>query len=562
MTSVFFQKKRICFFIAKIALILSGTYLSFVFNTQSVVFFIQAFKGNKTLAFFCICAFVMIVSSGLIILLFRFKFLEKVYELLRKRSYLAQALLLLFSALCVGTYISQFYNSANVNIDHLNGINEWWFHIPYAFEFASHPADFTLPRWILTFILFIPLMVFFLYFITTLTEVIRSVLTTLSKVEKRFLIIASAAAIVYIVFIYNSTDIYYGGMDRIYSYDSLADSSYLLNPFYYWSYYQYPLEPNFSLPFIVLAKQLSPYIPLWESVFRTLIQFEMLLLAIVMLSRMVSDNPVTRLFTLLIFSFSFQTLILATIYERRVITLIFLIIAIFQSVHRKKDDKFWISVASGAIICNAYVSLMSMKSKKTFIKDLFLCGAVFLFIAAFLGKVSGLLDLRTQMENFETKGWLDADLDMKSKLIHYLNFISSCLISPLSHAVDGKSWEMAIPKFNFFTILGAIIIVLAATGFILNFKNKFAQISFVGILVSFFFLFVKSLNVNENAIVLNTLFFAWAFISLTIMAIDGIFDNTKVKPVILSVIAGGCLIYNMIAVVQLYNFGVSAYPIQ
>ena len=562
MISTAFQKSRVCFLIAKIVLILSGTYLSFVFNTQSAVFFIQAFKQNKNLAFLCICVLAAIVFAGLFILLFRFKLLENLYERLRKMSYLAQALLLLFSALCAGTYISQFYNSANVNIEYLNNINEWWFHLPYAFEFAAQPAGFAPPGWILTLLLFIPLTVFFLYFITALTGVVQSVMTTLSKAEKRFLVIASAAAIIYIVFLYNSTDIYYGGMDRIYSYDSLSDSSYLLNPFYYWSYYQYPLEPNFSLPFVVLAKQLSPYIPLWESVFRTLIQFEMLLLVIVMLSRMISDNPATRLLTLLIFSFSFQTLILATIYERRVMTLIFLIIAIFQSVYQKKDDKFWISVASGAIICNAYVSLMSIRSKKTFIKDLLLCGAVFVFIAAFLGKISGLLDLRTQVDNFENRGWLDADLGIRSKLLHYLNFVSSCLISPLSQAANGKAWEMVSPEFNFFSILGAVIASLAVAGFLLNFKNKFAQISFVSILVSVYFLFVKSLNANENAIVLNTLFFAWAFISLTIMAIDGLFDNQKVKTAILSVIAGGCLIYNAIAVIQLYNFGVIAYPIR
>ena len=558
-------KKTDILILMKIALVLCGTYTALIFNVQSTVFFVQAFKGNKTLAFSCICAVVAVVFAGLLLLLFKWNLLEKLYQRLREKTLLEQIALCLFAMMCAGTYLVQFYDSAHVSAEHLGEVESWWFHILHAFDFTAAPAGFTPPRWILSLVLFLPLMTFYLYMTMSLAEIVKSVLTTLSKAERTFLFVASAAVIAYIVFLYNSTTIYYGGMDNIYSYDSLSDSSYLINPFYYWSYYQYPLEPNFSLPIMMLAKAISPSLYLWEIIIRTLVQLLLLLLTIVMLSRMISENPMVRIYSMLIFTFSFPVLILAPITERRVITLIFLVIAVYQSVHKQKEDKFWLSAASGAVICNAYVALLSIRSKKTWWKDILLFAGVFLFLTAFLGKISGLLDLQSQINNFENSGWIDEQLDTKTKLLHYLNLVCSSLFAPLSQASENNtSWIMTIMdagKLQYLHILGFAMLALATAGFVLNYKNRFAQTAFAGILASVFFVFIKALNINENAVVLNTLFFAWAFVSLIIMAIDKLLRNKIVKHIVLAAIFGACYFYNIMAAYQLYTFGKAFHPI-
>ena len=313
---------------------------------------------------------------------------------------------------------------------------------------------------------------------------------------------------------------------------------------------------------MVLAQSLTPSVALWGIIMRSVIQFILLFICLVMLSRMISENPRVRLLTLLIFSFSFPVLILATITERRVITFIFLIFAVYRSTLRTKDENYWLSVASGAVICNAYVSLLSIKSAKTFIKDLFCFGSTFLFIAAFLGKISGLVDLRTQVNNFANNGWMDAAVDFKTKLIHYMNFVSSSFFTPLSES-SGTSWSMAQNNggYTVFFVTGIIIALLSVAGFILNFRERFARIAFTGILVSFFFVFVKTLNMSENAVVLNTLFFAWAFVSLCIMAIDRIIPGRKIKTCVLIIIAAACFAVNIYAAYRLLDFGMAVYPV-
>ena len=551
----------------KIIFVFCGAYLSLVFNVQSTVFYVQAFKGNKSIAFACICAVVLFVLAGLVFLMFKWKFLEKLLERLGEKPLWARIVLPVFAAICAGTYIAQFYGSLTASAKHLGETENWWFHIFQAFGFTGG-SGFTPPRWILSFILFIPLTVFYIYMVMSFTEIIKSVLTTLSGNERKFLIIASVVSVVYIVFLYNSSSVYYGGLDRIYSYDSLPDSSYLINPFYYWSYYQYPIEPNFSLPIIVFANMLAPMLQLWGIIMRTVVQFLLLLVAIIMLSRMISEDPMVRLCSMLIFVFSFPVVILAAITERRVITLVFLIIAMYQSIHEKdrrdEDDNFWLSAASGAVICNAYVALLSVKSKKTFIRDAFVCGCVFLFLAAFLGKISGLLDLQSQINNFENSGWIDGELNTKTKLLHYLNLVCSSFFAPPSLAnMEKNRWEMAVldsGSFNYLHILGIAIIALAIAGFVLNYKNRFAQTAFTAILASIFFVYVKALNINENAVVLNTLFFAWAFVSLNIMAVDKLLKKPKAKKAVLAVMFCACYCVSILAAYQLYSFGVVAYP--
>ncbi|MCL2071998.1 MAG: hypothetical protein FWH07_07185 [Oscillospiraceae bacterium] len=133
----------------------------------------------------------------------------------------------------------------------------------------------------------------------------------------------------------------------------------------------------------------------WGAIARTTIQFELMLLSLIMLSRLVSNKPYVRIFTMLIFAFSFPTTNLAIISERRLLALSFLIIAIYHVMTNKNkpgENKLWLSIAAGSVICNAYVALMAIRSKKTFIKDLLVCGGVFVFVTSLLGKIGGLFN--------------------------------------------------------------------------------------------------------------------------------------------------------------------------
>jgi len=533
----------------KIILLLSGTYLSLIFNQRSESFLMSAFGGNKSLVLACICLLGAVVFVGLFVLLFKAGFLEQLYARLVKKPLFVRILLLLYSMACTTVYFSG-YISALHNHSHTRIESpETWFAAP--------------PLWVIV----LPLTLLYLFFTTALVDFFKSLFKSFNGYEWKFFIIASVIGISYIDFLYNSTTLYYGGWDQIYSYDAIP-ASYLVEPFYIWSYYQYPLQPNFSMPLLLIAEPFMLFGEVWAAVVRTSIQFVLLLTALIMLSRLVSDNLKVRLLSLLIFTFSFQTLILAVINERRVIPLVFLVIAVYHSIVQKKkkgERSFWLSIASGAVICNGYVALLAIRSKKTAVKDLLLCGGVFLFITSFLGKISGLINLRWQVNNFENHGWLDTGLDFASKLTHYLYFVASSFVSPPSQVVwypfGWYSWWQAEPSASSaYFWLGAVIFGVAVAGFILNFKKLFAQIAIICVAVSFFFVFVNSLNVSENAVVLNTLFYAWGFISLVVMAIDKVFTRERAKTFVLSAVAAGSLIWNLSAAIEIYKFAVEVHP--
>jgi|GEM_PF-1608517 len=557
------------FLVIKIIVLVCGTYLSFVYNILAVDFFMRFFKDNKDHVFYCILLIATFVFAGLYYILFRWNFLEKLYSRLREKTLTSQILICLFSALSAGTYVVKFYENAGRNLERFGGYEKWWYNIPSAMGInaPSEPSNF--PNWLLSLVLFIPLLLLFLYFTTAICDFLISFLKTLTKNEKRFLIIASAIALVYITFLFTNTNMYYAWHNNFYSFDSFSDPVFLKDPFHDWTYYNYQLLPNFTMPILLLAKMFSPA-PIVEIILMAFVQFVLLLVCIVIFSRIVSKKPKIRFFVILVFTFSFQTMILAFIPERRVIPLVFLIFAVYHSLYIDKndkkdgDDKFWLSLAAGAIISNVCVFFAGIRSKKAFIKDLIFCGLVFLFLAAFLGKIAGIIGINDHVEKYSGAGWMDADLDTKTILIHYLVLISSFLIAPLSGAAEENRrwWQSPIDSggHEIFVILGIIIFTVAIAGFVLNYKNRFAQISLAAIAISVYLIFFRSLNLGENAVVLNTTMFAWAFIALCVMALEKVFKKKKIIYGILATTAGICFVYNMIMVVRIYNFAVEFAP--
>ncbi|MCL2071997.1 MAG: hypothetical protein FWH07_07180 [Oscillospiraceae bacterium] len=98
--------------------------------------------------------------------------------------------------------------------------------------------------------------------------------------------------------------------------------------------------------------------------------------------------------------------------------------------------------------------------------------------------------------------------------------------------------------------------ILAICGFIMNYDKPLAQLAVVGIAVSIVFCLIIGVNIPENAIVLNTLFYAWAFVTLIILLINKLIHNDKIKFGMLATIASLCLVFNAEALYRMYRFGI------
>ncbi|MCL1831710.1 MAG: hypothetical protein FWG45_02215 [Oscillospiraceae bacterium] len=550
----------------KIALCISGTYMSLNFNERAMPYFISFFAGSGSFftksvsgeptpkIFALICVIAAFVAVMLIVILFKAKFLERLYARLSQKSLLARIMLVMYAFLCAQRYVTYYNHHELRNYDYyMNiievGVGVGWF-------------DF-LPPFVATIIMWIPLTLLYLFFIMILVDFLYDIIKSFDRFERIFFLSGSGLGFAFIAYAYNQTSIYYGWIDRVYSYDAYPSMHYLLNPFFIWSYSNYTLQPSFTMPVLLPSVWFELYSPLWRIITSVGIQFALLMVVFVLISRMISQTPKIRRLSLLIFAFSFPTVIIATVVERRVMALTFLIFAIYQALYKKHhshERNLWYAVAGGSIICNMYVFLMSIRSKSTALRDLAVSGTIFLFLTAFLGKIGGLVDIKSQVERFESSGWLDTKMSMGVKAIHYMYLISSTLFAPPSAPNETGYWWQLPPTTGVYFWLGVIIFALAMFGFIANYKSAYARIAFVSVLVSIFFVFYQALNISENAVVLNTLFYAWAFVSLLIMGLDKLINRERIKTILLTAVAGVCLVWNVTTAVQILRFGMEHFP--
>ena len=157
-------------------------------------------------------------------------------------------------------------------------------------------------------------------------------------------------------------------------------------------------------------------------------------------------------------------------------------------------------------------------------------------------------------------GFSGKELVFSDKLLQFINFISSIFIAPISNiVVDNGFHAYRLTEVSNVNIFGIILLIIALLGFILNKKTKFSIISMCWIIFSFIVLCVIGWGTAENGLILYSLYFDWAFISLIYMFILKVFNKkTSYKFVIitLSVLMFFINIYEIINIIQ---FGLQYY---
>ena len=95
----------------------------------------------------------------------------------------------------------------------------------------------------------------------------------------------------------------------------------------------------------------------------------------------------------------------------------------------------------------------------------------------------------------------------------------------------------------------------------MNRKSRYAQICAGWVAFSFLLLCLVGWGTSENALVLYSLYFSWAFISLIIMLIMRVFE--KLRPVqigVFSVATVVLAVVNAQTIMDLIRFGLEYYP--
>jgi hypothetical protein len=265
------MKNKILLIIAKVAVLLLGAYFSFVLNSRVAHFFVEVTRGNKEWAAQLVVSVASLVTVTLYYLLFHKNFLENLYERLARKPLGARIALVVFSANCAVAYLHSFTAGAG----------------RFATDALGWVEQLTPSQPTLLLLFFVPAALFYTFVVTAFTELIGSVFTSLERYERNFLLGAGAVVLGMTIFLYSTTTVYHYGLDTLYSFDSLARSPYLMNPFHDWLYYRFPMQADFTMPFMLFT-QMFAFSALANLVSHTVIPFFLLLIAFVMVSRMVS----------------------------------------------------------------------------------------------------------------------------------------------------------------------------------------------------------------------------------------------------------------------------------
>jgi hypothetical protein len=190
-------------------------------------------------------------------------------------------------------------------------------------------------------------------------------------------------------------------------------------------------------------------------------------------------------------------------------------------------------------------------------KEIFL---KFIAIVTIFGQLPLILNIFSSLKKaivFTGRG-----MPFTDRIMQYSNFVSSCFFASGSIVENDKGiYRYISAPVSDVNILGLILLFICVAGFIMNYKNTFAKICMAWIGFSFILLCVIGWGTSENGLVLYTLYFAWAFLSLLFKFVEKI--PKKISPflsIIWTSLVISLVITNIPAVLKIIKFGITYYP--
>lgn len=552
--TIFAKEREISFQVAwiqKVLFIISGVAMTVLFSLRGVPVFT---------AVGVVCSFVI-----LCVLTFKFDFLEKVFININKVRLIVSFVFALFA--CYQFIIAFYIRCLRL------------------FELASPviqiPEHY---RSIIGIILaiavgiaaFYSIYVFLYAFIDRFYVVLKDWFGQIDRIEKYYLIICGIGFAIAVVLIFRSTNVFYApnidgtiiDFDVVYTSDSgdhLKNNVYLIigageNDI------RQPLFGLFALPFALVATVLSKFlffIPNIYPIAIDIIQIVLLLVSFVSITRILSLSGATKAFLLIIFMISYPTLLFSLNMEQYIFVVFWLILFIYASVMNKESKEYYFIAATGSMMTTAITFPLLLRGKpiRECVRDLVSTGLIFAIIITIFGRLPIFLDIVASFKGLMR--FAGTKIPFTEKLLQFFNFVASCFIKPQAgiNTTMYSHISYQLDPVTSLNYLGVVIFAVTILGFILNYKNHFALICFGWVLFSFCILCLLGWGTIENGLILYTLYFSWAYISLVFMCIEKVFAKWKIfRYLVYSTAILVLLCINLPGIYQIIDFGIKYYP--
>lgn len=361
--------------------------------------------------------------------------------------------------------------------------------------------------------------------------------------------------------------------NKVQNYDVIytSDSGALVNHNTYFdvSYYENDIRQSlfgiFSLPFSVPAKMLSELCFFFQNNYAyetvmTVIQFMLIAISTIMIGRMMQLKEKEKILLYLFFSCSFPCILFSILIEQYVISLFYLITALYIYTKNSYKINYFYVPAVGTMITSGIIfpTITKFKNLRQWLKNVFKC---FCFYAAVLiigGQLPQILNIQSQIKHLTT--FTGQVVTFKSKVFQFTSFIKGIFIAnpgKIDMIYNHPSYQLM--QFESISIIGIIILILCILGYIMNKKMKFAKISILWILFSIVVLLLIGWGTAENGLILYGLYFSWAYLTLYFLFFKKIFKKDKlfIATILLSCII--MLYFNVNEFLEILKFAFKFY---
>ena len=404
---------------------------------------------------------------------------------------------------------------------------------------------------------------FFYLTYTKLLSLFAKIYKTFDKKDKVTFLAIFGVFATFIIVSYSLTFVFWGtsqSYDVIYTSDTgvLFSTNCWLNIRDLENDLRQPLFGLVSAPFSVIPYAISTvlfFIPNLYAFLFAISQAAILILSLFLIVKLMNLGA-EKILVYCIFISSFPSILFALNLEQYIFALFFLVLFVYANKLKVGNQEELFLASTGSLLTSAalfpllYKRNLSVKKNALYFVNLAL---VFVSLCFIFGRGPYFIDIISKIQ--ELLSFSGQGLSLFDRLKQYTVFICSCFVFPSTQIVENSIQQTAANSFNLF---GIFIFVVATVSFFLNRKDSFAKISFAWICFSFVMLGVVGWGAKENGMVLYSLYFGWAFVSLLVLLVNKIPKKLiTIKYVIYSAALLVLLFFNIQGIVEILKFGIT-----
>lgn len=407
-------------------------------------------------------------------------------------------------------------------------------------------------------------------------DVCKTFICETSRFERIYLLVTFALLSLACVLIYANTNLFYAtvyqGKPIPYDVVFTSDSAVILKGNAYFDIYhvtndlRQPLFGVFAMPFVLPATLLSKilfFVPLAYPILINITQIGLVLITIFLIVRMMGLEPRERALAILLLTFAYPTLLFSLNLEQYVFAVFWLIVFLFLAERRTKGAELAFVAMTGSLVTSGIFLpfLTSGQKLKSRIRQSVLALVMFFVVVILLNRqyvfFTGFAYFKQLLGSYG-----GAKISALEKVQQFSAMLGGLFFRPdaqwttfaghpayLLKPVTAISWG------------GVAVFVLAVSGFALNRRNRFAQASFLFVLVSLVLHAIIGWGAKENGMTLYGYYYLWAYFALIFLGLERILSHLKQWRF---VVYGGCcvalLFVNLGAIIDLVRFGLLYYP--